>query len=139
MQKPSRFPSFCSTGQSRVSSWCKKGMLKVMLMVPDGFGVRTQTITLVIVVTTRYAQELGWPAMVATTRARSRKRWIRAKRTSYGRDQFSPTRRPESRWFESTRPDYFQRGRSVEIVGCADAHGCQLRRRLASSYAVGAM
>src|SRR6267142_2648637 len=46
-----------------------------------GFGVRTQTITLVIVVTTRYAQELGWPAMVATARARSRKRWIRAKRT----------------------------------------------------------
>jgi hypothetical protein len=34
----------------------------------------------------------GWPAMVAATRARSRKRWIRAKRTLYGRDQFSPTR-----------------------------------------------
>ena len=58
--------------------------------------------------------------MVAATRARSRKRWIRAKRMPYGRDQFSPTRRPEGRWFESSRPDHFPHTAATIFISHVD-------------------
>src|SRR6267142_4514565 len=56
-----------------------------------------------------------------------------------GNGGYAPSGRPRSRPVLSYSETGRIAGRSVEIVGCADAHGCQLRRRLASSYAVGAM
>jgi hypothetical protein len=84
----------------------------------------------------RVCEGRGWPAMVAATRARSRKRWIRAKRTPYGRDQFSPTRSPEGRWFESSRPDSPQTD-SAGLLRPAGRDGrrhCDESRYITSNY-----